>query len=308
MIHEVLPLLKTGILILAAGLTFSLLPATGTFAMAAEEIATPQGNPLERPLPQEPRQVYPDLDTLHALYQPYAVNISAYEPIYFLVGTEPEKSKLQISFKYRFFNPQGTLTSRHPWMLGFHFGYTQTLFWDLQEASAPFDDNSYKPELFFVSGNIKPRLSWMDGFFIQTGFQHESNGSSGDLSRSTNFLYVRPIAIFYSPGNQYGLLLAGRIWTNIYNSSRNHDLDEYRGYFELESKFGKADGWVLGSTLGWASRGASVTMDLTYPIHKILRDNLDFYFQIQYTNALAESLLDYRQRTKALRLGIAIVR
>jgi hypothetical protein len=99
MIHEVLPLLKTGILILAAGLTFSLLPATGTFAMAAEEIATPQGNPLERPLPQEPRQVYPDLDTLHALYQPYAVNISAYEPIYFLVGTEPEKSKLQISFK-----------------------------------------------------------------------------------------------------------------------------------------------------------------------------------------------------------------
>jgi phospholipase A1/A2 len=298
-----MPPSKIKVLILTVGLVFYLLPTAMTFAAADL-----QGQPLERQPPREAPQVYPDLDTLHALYQPYAVNISAYEPIYFLAGTELEKSKLQISFKYRFFNPQGTLTSRLPWMQGFHFGYTQTSFWDLEQASAPFEDNNYKPELFFVSANVKPRLSWMDGLFIQTGFQHESNGGSGDSSRSTNHIYLRPIAIFYDPGSRSGLLLAGKIWTYVYNSSRNHDLNEYRGYFELESKFGKTDGWVLGSTLRWASRGPSISMDLTYPIHKILRDNLDFHFQIQYTNALAESLLDYRQRTKALRLGIAIVR
>jgi hypothetical protein len=31
------------------------------------------------------------------------------------------------------------------------------------------------------------------------------------------------------------------------------------------------------------------------------------YFQVQYLNALAESLIGFRERTRALRLGIAIV-
>jgi phospholipase A1/A2 len=298
---------RNEVLSLIAGLALSLIAATEALAMSAGSFAAP-GHPPEGSSLQGSQEVYRDLDTLHALYQPYVVNISIYEPIYFLVGTDPEKSKLQISFKYRFFNPEGSLTTRFPWMLGFHFGYTQTSFWDLKEASAPFEDNSYKPELFFVTPNIKPRLSWMDGFFIQTGFQHESNGRDGDSSRSTNFLYIRPITIFHNSGNQSGLLLAVKTWAYTYNSGKNRDLKEYRGYFELESKFGKADGWVLGSTLRWASKGPSITMDLTYPIDKILRENLDFYFQVQYANVLAESLLDYRQRTKALRLGIAIVR
>ena len=36
--------------------------------------------------------------------------------------------------------------------------------------------------------------------------------------------------------------------------------------------------------------------------------HLNLYFQVQYVNALAESLLNYRDRTEALRLGFAIVR
>lgn len=32
------------------------------------------------------------------------------------------------------------------------------------------------------------------------------------------------------------------------------------------------------------------------------------YFQIQYVNALAESLLNFRDRTEALRIGFAIIR
>jgi phospholipase A1/A2 len=299
-------------LIIAAALNFSLSPpALEALASIMEETIAPfQDGQQESIFSAEPRDAYPDLDTLNALYQPYSVNISTYEPIYLLVGTDPRMSKLQISFKYRIFNPEGSMGSMFPWLMpGFHLGYTQTSFWDLQSVSVPFDDISYKPELFFISPNIKPRFAWMEGLFVQTGFQHESNGRSGEESRSTNFLYIRPITIFHKPGTQPGLQLGVKIWTYVYNSEKkNPDLKEYRGIFELDGKMGRADGWVLGSTLRWASKGPSVTFDLTYPLHKILRDNLDFYFQIQYADVLAESLLDYQQRTKVLRLGIAIVR
>ena len=64
---------------------------------------------------------YESLDSLFALYQPYLGNIAAYKPMYFLVGADPQNSKFQISFKYRFLNPDGSLAEQHPWVKGFHF-------------------------------------------------------------------------------------------------------------------------------------------------------------------------------------------
>ncbi len=252
---------------------------------------------------------YATLDSLFTLYQPYLANIAGYEPMYFLVGTEPEKSKFQVSFKYRFFNPAGALAEDLSWLKGFHFGYTQTSFWDLESDSAPFEDTSYKPELFFLSSNIKTRPSWIQGLFVQSGFQHESNGRGSEFSRSTNFLYAQPIFIFYNKKTQLGLQVAPKIWAYVKNDDEtNPDLDDYRGFFDLETKFGKADSFVVGSHLRWAQEGGSVQLDLTYPLHRFLFNNLHFYFHAQYVSALAESLLDFRERTQALRLGLAIVR
>ena len=73
-------------------------------------------------------------------------------------------------------------------------------------------------------------------------------------------------------------------------------------------KFGKVDSAVVGTHLRWAEQGASVRADFTYPISRLLFDSLDLYFQFQYVNALAESLIDYKERTEAFRLGFSIVR
>ena len=247
------------------------------------------------------------LDSLYELYQPYLKNIAAYEPMYFLMGTNPEKSKFQFSFKYRLFNPERTLAQKHAWVKGFHFAYTQTSFWDLKSASKPFEDTSYKPEFFFLSPNI--RLPWATGFFAKGGFQHESNGRGGESSRSTNFLYIKPIYIAYDKNSKLGIMIAPKIWTYIANEDEtNPDLKYYRGYFDLETKLGKADSFVLGSHFRWAKEGASIEIDLTYPLHRFIFKNLDLYFQVQYVNALAESLLNFRDRTEAVRLGFAIVR
>ena len=251
----------------------------------------------------------PSMDTFLKLYQPYLANISAYEPMYFLVGTDPSQTKFQISLKYRPFGDRNALMKKHPWVGGIHFGYTQTSFWDLASESAPFEDTSYKPELFYITSNLRFRPDWMEGFFIQSGIRHESNGRAGDASRSTNTLYFQPIFIFYNPASRLGLGVSTRLWCYVDNDEEtNPDLDDYRGYFALNLKVGKADGFVLGATLGWAGQGVSLYADLTYPLSRLMSSSAGLYLQVQYVDALAESLLDYRERNRALRFGFAIVR
>lgn len=252
---------------------------------------------------------YPTLESLFTLYQPYIGNIGAYKPMYFLVGTDPEKSKFQISFNYRFFNSESKLAEHHPWVRGFHFGYTQTSFWDLDASSAPFEDTSYKPELFWVSKNVTGAGSSVKGLFFQAGFQHESNGRDGDDSRSTNFLYVQPMFIFFGDYNRFGLQIVPKVWAYVGNDNdTNPDLDRYRGYFDLELKIGKMDGMVLESSFRWAGEGASIQLDITYPLHRFLFNTLDIYLHAQYANVLAESLIEYQERTHAFRLGFSVVR
>lgn len=258
---------------------------------------------------EKDQEDYPTLSSLFGLAQPYIDNISAYEPIYFLVGTNPEKSKFQFSFKYRLVNPKGLLNKNMPWLQGLHIAFTQTSFWDLKSESTPFEDTSYKPEFFFLSPNTSFRPSGLDGLFFQLGYQHESNGRAEPESRSTNYLYLESFLVWYNERTRIGLGVAPKIWTYIGNDNKtNPDLSDYRGYLQIDIRVGKADGLVLGSDLRWAKEGASIQADLTYPVHQFLGDNLEIYLHLQYVNALAESLINYQDRTEAFRIGFSVVR
>ncbi len=248
------------------------------------------------------------LDSLLSLYQPYLENISAYKPIYFLVGADPSETRFQFSFRYRFLSPGLSLVKRHHWIRGFHIAYTQTSFWDLEAKSEPFEDSSYMPEVFFLSPNLVKKCCRFAEVFFQTGYQHESNGQDGDLSRSTNYFYVKPLIIFFNKKNELGVQVAPRIWTYVRNDDKtNPDLSDYRGYFDLEIKAGKADGLVFRSLFRHAGKGSSVELGMTYPLNNLL-ENIDLYLQIQYVNALAENLINYQERTRAFRIGFSIVR
>jgi phospholipase A1 len=253
---------------------------------------------------------YSSLDALSTLYQPYLKNTLAYEPTYFLVGSDPDKSKFQISFKYRIFDSTSPFAESLPWLEGIHFAFTQTSFWDLGSPSAPFADTSYKPELFWQSRNfLQAETGWFKGLYFQGGVQHESNGKADMESRSTNCAYAKPILVFYDEGSNYGLMLSSRIWGYIGNDNdTNPDLQDYRGNFDLEAKVGHGSGFVGGARLRWADRGTSVQFDLSYPLHNIFENFLDIYIYFQYVDMLAESLIDYQERTRALRLGFAIIR
>ena len=254
-------------------------------------------------------ETFQSLDSLFAQYQPYIGNMTPYKPVYFLIGIDPEESTFQFSFKYRFFNLESELIQKHPWVEGFHLAYTQTSFWDLKSKSRPFEDTSYKPEIFFLSKNIDPAVRVKRRLFIQAGFQHESNGRGELDSRSTNYAYIKPIFIFYHERTRLGFQISPMVWTYVSNDDdTNPDLNDYRGYFELEVKTGKFDNFLMTTTLRSAKKGSSVKVDLTYPLHKYIFENLSMHLHVQYANSLAESLLYYQDRVRAVRIGFTIIR
>lgn len=254
-------------------------------------------------------ETYENLDSMFSLYQPYLTNIGPYKPIYFLYGANPEDSRFQISFKYQLLGAQCSLTKSCEWMKGINLGYTQTSSWNLESDSSPFEDTSYQPEIFYLSGNVSRRPGWLDGLFYQAAVQHESNGRAGEDSRSTNYFYFTPSAILFNETNGLGIQVSPKFVYFFNNSDdSNPDIDKYRGNFELEIKAGRAESLVLGANFHFAPKGTSMQLDLTYPMSMGFFRNLEFYLHAQYARAYAETLIDYQERTDAIRFGIAMVR
>ena len=267
--------------------------------------------PPIKPPPGDTRRA-PDFATLQEMedsFQPYFGNLSFYEPTYFLVGTDPEKSRFQISFKYRFFSDDGSLSLNAPWLKGIHFAYTQTSFWNLSLDSAPFEDTSYKPELFYITK--RRELPWPGHpvFSLQSGLQHESNGRGGEASRSTNTAFVKPIWLLGNLEKETGLLIAPRLMAYIRNDDEtNRDLPDYRGYFDLQIKFGQLNGLVVDTHIRRGDAGGSFQVDLSYPLNRFIYGNPGFYAYAQYFNGYAENLLYYDEFDSAVRLGVAVAR
>jgi outer membrane phospholipase A len=250
------------------------------------------------------------LDAGATLVQSFVEGLSVHEPMYFLMGVDPglEQSKFQFSFKYQLFNPKGYLAGKAPWVSGFQLAYTQRSIWDLKNDSKPFDDTSYMPEVFYLLPKIDLNIDRISTFGIQGGFQHESNGKGGTDSRSTNYLYVKPVMGIHLAG-PFHLKIAPKIYTYVDNEDENNgDLADYRGYFDLEAGIMDPDGIALMSHLWWARKGASVQLDLTYSMTRLLGKSLNFYMQAQYFSGYAETLIHYNERHDAFRLGFSIVR
>lgn len=284
-------------------------------------LRTLSATPLLLPLAATPADVSPpadaptpvaqtSLDNGDALVQSYLENFSVHRPMYFLLGVKPglDQTKFQFSFKYRLFNPKGYMAEVAPWMSGFHMAYTQRSIWDLKDDSKPFEDTSYMPELFYEISNIDLNVKRITTFGIQGGYQHESNGKSGDDSRSTNYLYLRPVLGIHLVDTFY-LKVAPKIFTYVNNSENtNDDIMDYRGYFDLEVGIVDTEGLALNSHLWWADEGATVQLDLTYPMNKLLTKSVNLYLHAQYFSGYAETLLHYTERHDAFRLGFSIVR
>ncbi len=291
-------------------------PSIGT-AAAAVLVSLP---PKAGPSPIEPVEQRQTLEALEKSKTPgkldydpiefFKRHFSGYEPFYFIAGPDSPNAKFQFSFKYQVLNEDGVLAQHAPALTGVHFAFTQTSLWDWNKPSAPFLDSSYKPELFYWM-NVVDRGAWADWFRfdVQGGVQHESNGRDGTSSRSLNMLYFKS-GLSFGPQNGLQLTLAPRAWVYLPDLYDNQDLPRYRGYADLRAILGWADGLQLASMLriGDEADRASLTLDLTYPMSRLLKRRFSLYLHAQYFTGCDESFLLYRERSSAFRVGFTLFR
>lgn len=189
------------------------------------------------------------------------------------------------------------------------FAYTQQSQWQLwnRSQSAPFRNTDHEPEVVYVVP-VRGRLQSVLPFgwewkMAQAGFAHQSNGQSGDLSRSWNRVYLGAAA----ERGPWSLLL--RWHRRLREGGPNDDNPD------LVSYLGQGDvslGWFPGratAQLQWRpafgrlERG-SWTLSGTYPVRAEQPQGLRWYGQ--FFTGYGESLLDYNVRQTSVGLGVSL--
>ncbi len=217
------------------------------------------------------------------------------------------EAKFQLSFKGHLW-PKDDRGRHDLW-----FGYTQVSHWQLwnAEASRPFRETSYEPELMYTYET--PGLEWAGWRVGHVGLSlnHNSNGRGGDLSRSWNR------AIAFARAEQGGTLVTLRAWTRIRESGidDNPQIEDYYGRADLQVSHRWRNGVVLEATgrhslrTGSRSRGA-LQLDLSAPLCRdawpawMCVDSLRAY--AQGFHGYAESLVDYNHKDTYLGIGVSI--
>jgi phospholipase A1/A2 len=235
---------------------------------------------------------------------PYLANLTAYNPIYGLIGSGTDtNAKLELSFKYQLFGTAGE--PRGSWLNGFHFAYTQRMFWDTAADSAPFHDVNYQPEFLYIY--MSPANEHGVVLGGRGGFLHESNGRDGTASRGYSILYAQPDVSF--PLGGWTFSIGPRIFKYIIGRDRNADIAQYRGHQALALSIGQENGLKLStfSRLNFGTGKGSVDADLSYPLTHLWK-RLPLYLVVQGFKGYGEDLLDYDRRQTRLRIGVGIVR
>lgn len=234
--------------------------------------------------------------------------LSANESMYIVMGKNSEKgtdSRFQLSFKYRPFDPEGSIAGFLPPLSNLYFAYTQTTLWDIGEKSGPFQDTSYRPSMFYRwvgSGRNFIPDEW------RLGAEHESNGQSGAESRSLNTLYIRPRWNFdLENGQRLSFYPKLQYFTN---KEENADIHRYRGFVDWQLRYGREDGLVFGGLyrLGTGNK-SSGQLDISYPISDRIFARTGAFLHLQLLSGYGETLLDYDKKNDTLiRIGFSIAR
>lgn len=221
-------------------------------------------------------------------------NTEAYE---FANEDDPKKFevKFQLSFKLLLwddmFSGNGDL-----------FGaYTQRSWWQLYDEalSSPFRETNHEPEVFVKFDTDFNVLGLRHRLFV-IGFNHQSNGRGGVLSRSWNRIYADFIA---ERGN---FVIGVKPWYRIPEDEEDDDnpnIEKYMGYGELFGAYrlkGHVFSYMLRNNLRRHENKGAVELGWSYPIS----DNLRVY--VQYFNGYGESLVDYDHSANRIGVGLML--
>lgn len=178
-------------------------------------------------------------------------------------------------------------------------GYTNRSFWQVfnKDVSSPFRETNHEPEVWM---RWRSDLSLLGGRVrvISLGFNHQSNGQAGPLSRSWNRVFLESL---YERGP---FALNARVWQRLSENAAkddNPDIVDFMGRFELTGiyRLGESEFSAMLRRNPRTRKGA-YQLDWSYPLYKNLRG------YVQWFDGYGESLIDYNHRTRSLGLGVQL--
>ncbi|MBP5981894.1 MAG: phospholipase A [Halomonas sp.] len=181
-----------------------------------------------------------------------------------------------------------------------YFGYTQRSWWQAYntDASSPFRETNYEPEIFIDFDNAWSALGWVNTR-NRVSFNHQSNGRSDPLSRSWNRVYLESI---FQRGD-WALTLAPH-WRvpESENDDDNPDIERYVGYGDIRlAKRLNNNHEISAQWRGNPSAGHDGTqIDYSWPTFNNLRAHVQYYY------GYGESMIDYDNRVHRLSIGFSL--
>ena len=308
--------------------------AAGEMTMAEVREQCRADAPKTTALAEDTKDVSRDGEDLESVSQRLAIDnrslarpftLMAYKPTYFLPVAYNDKVWNEQPFRDTFNVPeyenedieaQFQISLKVPLAvdlfderMDLYFGYTNRSFWqvyndedyDPGDTSRPFRETNHEPEVWAQFLN-----DWTVFGFTNTvnkiGFNHQSNGRGGDLSRSWNRIYAD--LIFEKGPWAIGI----RPWTRISEDREdddNPDITDYLGHGELRIAYqheGHVFSMMTRNQIESGFDDGAVELGWSFPIG-------DYPFlkgYVQYFYGYGESMIDYDNKVNRIGIGISL--
>ncbi|HEY8606122.1 MAG TPA: phospholipase A [Noviherbaspirillum sp.] len=223
-------------------------------------------------------------------------NVEPYRPFRALAdggGLSNAELAFQIGFKLKLAENPANLP------VDLWFGYTQRSFWqaDNREASSPFRETNYQPEVMAVVP-LNLDLLGVKLRFVNLGFVHESNGQGSGLSRSWNRSYIQA---GFERG-EYTLL--ARAWKRVNESADeddNPDIEDYLGHGDLVGTW-RRDGHEVSllTRYNFGTDKGALQVGWAFPLAPRLKG------YVQYFTGYGHTLIDYNAYQRVFGLGVLV--
>lgn len=203
--------------------------------------------------------------------------------------------KFQISFRVPV-NRKFFFDNSHLW-----FGYTQLSLWQLynSDASAPFRETNYEPELIWAF-LVNRSFGELKLTHLSAAINHQSNGRSEPLSRSWNRLYLNSIWAYQNWVFQL------RPWYRLPETDGdddNPDIEDYMGNFDFRLGHKQQEhtfSFMFRHNLDNDTPRAFYELGYSFSINRRFRG------YVQFVSGYGESLIDYNHRNKRFSIGVML--
>ena len=177
------------------------------------------------------------------------------------------------------------------------FGYTQNSFWQAgnHEASSPFRETNYQPELMAVTP-LHFSVLGMNAKFLNLGLVHQSNGQTSTLSRSWNRVYAQ-VGL-----ERAGWTVVGRVWKRINEAAAdddNRDIVDYMGRGDVVVTY-RSNGNDYSALLrrNFSTDRGAVQLSWAFPLAGHIKGYAHVF------SGYGQSLIDYNYYQNTVGLGL----